>query len=335
MKAQVIILGIVIFCSPHLHVVQAKNSEQSEKEKKANNIGLVLKYGNYSQVKQTLKRLQKLKYEEKKKFKDDIIQLMELNNTDIHKLIIKFIQNYEDTSLDKYLLKFLESDKDQVFLLTCNAIEKKSLHIASPVFVKILQEFDYTTSNIRIPDSIRLAGVLKIYSLENFLFDKLQDKKTLNDYKPYLIGFFTKIQTQKQPILEYLLSLLGDKETDMVIRQAVASTFSQLKHPKAKPVLKSVLTEINALESPDAKKKYTQLRYGVITALVGLKEPNATKNLLQMAREENTLGRLYAIKIMKQHFRNSFGELLEYMSQHDPNEKIRSKAKKALLVVRK
>lgn len=312
---------------------EAQKKEEAKKKKRAefiDRVKKVLKFGNSRQVRNVLGRLPKLTAEEQKSLVDEMKTLFKTKDVLVQAKLARVISDFEINDLDEELLVFFNTKSDAVFLALINTVIAKKIDKALPLIQNQLKETDFTTADRRTPDMLRALTEFKDKGIADFLHSKAIDDKTHFEYRTAIIGYFGKAGIKHQPMIDYLMKVLKDEAESLTLRSYAAFTLSSLEIEQAKVVMKEMLDTIENLEDLDEKRRMSRLRLQLISGLVRLKDGAVVDMLVQMARDDDEVVRLRAVRELGRLQVADARELLEYKSKHDPDGKVRNAAKKAL-----
>ncbi|MBV6494451.1 MAG: hypothetical protein LDLANPLL_02484 [Turneriella sp.] len=319
----------------HEKSVEKKDSIKEEKKKDhtalIERIREVLKYGNSLQVRDTLNTLSRLSADEQKQLLPELKKTCKSKDPLVLRKMAEFIGSASFHDLDDTLAVFLDDkNNDQLFFSTVGALAKKKPESARGAILREVKEQDFTKAGNRVADLIHLLSVYKDYSLEPFLLEKLQTADTYSDYRSGILKYLAESSAWSATLKDHVMKIFEDEAESLTVRGSAAYALGKAQIHEAKAKLKKVLTKIEAMESNDEKKRYTRFRMQIISGLILLKDDEVKDILFAMARDDDEMVRLRAVRQIGILKIPDARPLLEYKSKYDPSIKIQREAKKAL-----
>jgi|GEM_PF-2834731 len=297
---------------------------------KVQKVILVLRFGNSQQVREVLGGVHKLGDAEQRELIPYLRDLLNSRDPLVQRKAAETVGFLPFPDLDEGVIPLLESKSDQVYYAALNTVERKKISAAGPVLGKLFSEADFTKNNNRIPDLIRVSGVIGYKESEALLIEKLKSEETFYEFRTAILKYLGDTKNAAPEILAYMRELAFHKEESISIRSYAVYALGVLEDAEAKTGLMEIIREIDAIEDPDEKTKYTRLRIQVMKALVLLKDESVKKELMDMARDDDVLARIRAIRLLADIKDPDIIELLEFKATYDSSIKVQAEAKKAL-----
>lgn len=300
------------------------------KETRMERMILVLRFGNSRQVRDALGGIKKLTPEEQQQLAPYIRDLISSNDVLVQRKVAETIGKLPYSDLDGEIPALLKSKSDSVFFAALQSAEKKKIQEAMPVLEEELKAADFTKNSNRIPDSIRIFGSMEYLPVKPFLVEKMKDETTFYEFRTAIFVYLATIGNLEPELLTYIRERAFDEKESISIRAYAAYALGKVEDTGSIEGLREILKEIDAIENPDEKSKYTRLRIHAMKALVIMKDDNVKKDLISMARDDDVLARIRAIRLMADIDDPEIRELLEFKAKHDTSIKVQQEAKKAL-----
>lgn len=308
-----------------------KNDKKEKVPELVERIRMVIRFGHSQQVRDSLRRVSELKEGEQKSLIKDIRSRLEGADPLLQVAVAQMVSKVKWSDLDADIVSFMKSDVNEVIFSTCAVIKKKEIKAAIPHLQKYLSEADYQKEdNHKISEFLQLAGHFQVSSLSDHLFEKLKDDTVDLSYRYFIASYFGKLPSASAEVKEYMISLLSDEKANVRLRAHAASALGEMKHRAAADVIKKELDKINAQTDIDKKKLYAPLRVALIGALIRMGDSDVAKVLINMARDDDPVVRLSAIRQLGRLKDRKFIDILKYKAKYDPSLKVQAAAKKAL-----
>ncbi|MDH4200095.1 MAG: hypothetical protein OEV66_06915, partial [Spirochaetia bacterium] len=216
---------------------------------------LVFKFGNVSQVKESLDKIKTLKEDEQKSLIPDIKLLFDSTDPLIQKAVIQAVADVTWSDLDESIIKFLDSENMLIVATAANAIHRKKITEAIAPLVEKLRKIDYTQSDTYVNDFISAYSGFKDSTLKDFMFEKLRDEKVLNNYKTFMIKYLGTLDNAQDEIKKYLLEVSGNEKEDLNLRVYSVRALGNMKYMEARDPFKKHLNAIDSLTENDKKRE--------------------------------------------------------------------------------
>ncbi len=315
---------------PPIPNIEKEKKKNNVKNKRNENIRLVLKYGTSEKVRKVLGHIPKLKKEDQISFIPEIEKLLETDDILIQIKAVNLIGNVSWENLDTKIIPFLQSNSRVMVYTALNSINKKKIIKALPTMRKMIMEMDFQKKSNYISDMILAFADLEDQEMAKFFFAKLKDQKVRNSYKIRIVQYLTSIRYQKKEVMDHFVSVLQDDQEDIKLRAICAKAIGRLEFTSAKDSLKKELEKIDQTESEDRKNELRSVRLWIISSLIMLKDEEAEKILFQMIRDPIESIRVKAVRELGKINPKKYKEMLEYKAEYDPSIRVQRAAKEAL-----
>lgn len=319
--------------------IYSQEEKAEEKEKTAelkddsestleDRIMLVLKYGTSTQVRDTIPRILKLDEDKQKLFIEEITKLISSRDILVRRKIAEMIGKLKWNDLDPKLADLLDEPEDEIFYAVAAALQKKKVPEALPVIKAEIEKADFTKASNRIPDLLRLYGEYEDTSLNEKLYETLNEEDTYKEFRYSILKYFAKCKPAYQPAIDYATEQLeNEEESDLKLKTMAVYLLGLQKVESARTQLQDELKRIDAIVDIDEKRKYSQLRVNLIRSLTALEDENVISILLEMSRDDDENLRLKAVQQLAEIDFEKYRELLDYKAKYDPSPKVQKKAK--------
>jgi HEAT repeat protein len=311
-----------------------KQQKAEEKLDLRERITLVLKYGNTSQVKDSIVKINTLKEDEQKSLIPELRRLI-LNSTDpgLKLSIIQLIGEVKWKDLDNDLIPFLKSEDSTIITTAAMVMRKKNINAAIEPLKEILLKADYSVENRNLNDLINAYAGFKDTGLQSFMFEKLQDENVLGIYKSFILKYLGSLPSAAEDVKKYLLGIANDEKKDLGLRISSVKALGNMNYTQAREPLRKILDTIETMTDKEKKKEYFFLRLELISTLVKLNDPEIKSLLIEMTRDDDEMVRIRAIRKLANFKSRDFVDLLEYKAKYDNSLAVQKEAKKALEVI--
>ena len=296
-------------------------------------IRLVLKFGNVSQIRDSMEKIKGLKEVEQKSLIPQMKELAVSKDTGIQKALIQLVSDLKWQDLDDNIVVYLNSNDEQIVIAAANVARKKEIKSAVPLLKEKLSAMDYTVSNNHINDLLNAYAGFKDPSMQDFMFTLLKKPEVLSTYKVFILKYLSGLDGSREEIKKYLMEIVANENESVNFRSYAVRALGNMEYSEARDLLRRTLEKLDSLGDMDKKREYFPLRLELISALVKLKDENVKILLIQMTREDDELVRLRAIRKIAEFKSNEFIDLLEYKMKYDSSIAVQKEAKKALDVI--
>jgi HEAT repeat protein len=297
-------------------------------------IRLVLKFGNSSQIRESLTKVSTLKEADQKSLIPQVKELLNSKDVVVQKSVVQTVGEVKWNDLDDSIVNFLDSEDSTVVTTTASILRKKNILSAIPLLKEKLSKADYTVQDNHINDFINAFAGFKDSSLRDFMFDLLKKPEVLSIYKVFMLKYLSNLEGSTDDVKKYLLEVAGNEKEDLSLRTNAVRALGNMNYAEAREVFRANLEKIDSFTDLDKKREYFPFRLELISALVKLKDENVKMLLIQMTRDDDELVRLRAIRRLADFKSNEFIDLLEYKEKYDSSTAVQKEAKKALDIIR-
>ena len=327
--ASFLFTGALVWAQPASQE-ETKAAPAPKPSKKVERMRRVLKYGNAIQVRDSLKIFLKMPEEEQTQLIEELRLLKESRDILVRRKFVEVVGKVKWGDLDTELPSMIDDNSSEVFLAALVALERKKVPEALPAITSKIQDADFENPNNILPDLIRVYGVYKDNALESFLFQKLKDERTYYEFKNRIMTYFAKIDTSNPEAISHMQGLVVNSDESMLVRSYAAYALGELEIMAAKGDLRTALDEVDEISDPDQKIRYRRLRIQLITALAKLQDEQIFETLVSMAKDDDEVVRIRAIRQLSEVNNPEVKELLEFKASYDPSPKVQREAKTAL-----
>lgn len=343
-KSKIIILLFCFIFIIHRIVGEKNNKNQTQQVKELNiqNYELILKKIQYLNNKEriyTIKSLDKLSKEDKKKFFEPLAKIaLEDRDPIIKEVSLSFLsENFADCELciESYK-KNLYHSEEKVKLQALKGIENLKIKDLEKEFLELLKQSDFSENSIFLSACIRTLGVLEYNQNEisEFLKQQYENSSTDKELKRAILLYAGN--SKNKNFIDLLEKAIENSE-DIYIQSyginAIGKIYSLLsleEQSKVKEKIKKIYNEI--LNNPDPKEraKYTLLKQQIMLTLIRLKDDSLKEEIKAMALDDDANTRKKAIEYIEELELKEFKELLEIKYKFDPSRSVKKEAERVL-----
>ncbi|MDH5721358.1 MAG: HEAT repeat domain-containing protein [Spirochaetia bacterium] len=306
-----------------------KDKAEKAEEEKVERIRQILKYGSSSQVRDIVKKIEKLHEDNQKSLMKELRDLMKVDSILIRQKIIELIKNVKWKDLDKEIIPFLNHEDSDLVFLAAQTLIKKKPDGAAEAASKVIEKSDFEKNDNGIIRLLSLLSVYKYKELNDFLLKKVKEDTIYRNNKTAIIRHFGGVEDTRREIVEYLETLLQE-EGDELVRGFAANSLGKIKEKSSIDILRNTLSEINSKKDPDEIRKHARLKMHIIGALIRLGDTKIAPILVEMTRDDHDGVRLRAIRYLGELKLTEYKDLLEFKAKYDTNAKVKKEAEKAL-----
>lgn len=336
-KNNLIYLFFIAFisCYSGIESKEKELKKETQYSKQYQRIEKTLKFGNSEQVRRAMDKIPALVEIEQKKLIPALEKLIQSNDILIRAKICTLVRKVKWNNLDEKIIPYLEEENRDIFFKALNAIESKKVQAALPVLEKKIKDSDFSQDDNKLQDMLRTAGKLNPKNLDEFLFEKLEEEKTLIANKNIILVYFSDTDYKNEGYIKYLKKYFDENDEPDSHKRYVVYAMGKTKNKSFIKSLKDELKTINNIDDIDERKKYRRLKMQIISALIELGDNNVYHILESMARDDDESIRIRAIRKMGELKIKEAIELLEFKIKYDPSMQVINEAKKALEKIKK
>lgn len=339
----IIVLKILFFVNI-IHTKENQEKPQSTEKKaltsdKINELVNKIKYLNSTERILTIKNLEKLTTEDKKKFYE-LISEIALNDYDalVRENALKFLaeEKADCPSCIESYKKNLFYQEEKVQLQALKGIENLKLKNLENEFIEMIQNTDFSQNSILVNALLRTIGILEYNQNEitELLIKKYEEETTHLEIKRSILLYagYSKNDAFKSILLDVL-----NKEEDIFTKSYAINALGKLatnweKNQKDEIIqkLKQEYNQILAISNPKERVKYNPLKQHLILSLVRLGDESVKEEIKKLALDDDANIRLKALEYIEDLELKDFIEILKVKYKYDPSKSVKNKAKEIL-----
>ena len=304
-------------------------ADAKEDKMKVERIEKTLEYGVQKDRITAMNFIKSIKSDDmKKRVILKVINLIENDpNVEAKKTAITVVGDLKNREAIPALIKALDDKSDEIQIAACYALGRLEAHEAKEKVIVLLKKQDLGVSSNLTEALIILLTDLKAQDILDYAIESIKDHKTGKMARERFMLYIGKVGSAAQK--NFLIELLNDETEDMTIRSHAVKALGALKIKESADDIKKLLNEIE--EFPFKKKQsYYNLSMHAVTALVALGNTDSVELLMNSLRSDNAGVRLNAVNLIKDFDDERTIDILKYKMKYDPNERVKSAAKKAL-----
>lgn len=304
-------------------------ADAKEDKMKVERIEKTLEYGVQKDRITAMNFIKSIKSDDmKKRVILKVINLIENDpNVEAKKTAITVVGDLKSKEAIPALIKALDDKSDEIQIAACYALGRLEAHEAKEKVIVLLKKQDLGVSSNLTEALIILLTDLKAQDILDYAIESIKDHKTGKMARERFMLYIGKVGSAAQK--NFLIELLNDETEDMTIRSHAVKALGALKIKESADDIKKLLNEIE--EFPFKKKQsYYNLSMHAVTALVALGDTDSVELLMNSLRSDNAGVRLNAVNLIKDFDDERTIDILKYKMKYDPNERVKSAAKKAL-----
>ncbi|MFN3605305.1 MAG: HEAT repeat domain-containing protein [Leptonema sp. (in: bacteria)] len=333
------ILYLVFFL--HVSLPSEGNNKQT-KELANENFELIVKkiqYLNYKERIYTIKSLDKLSQNDKKRF-FPILADISIQDRDpmIQEVSLNFLsENLADCEICKEAYKKnLYHPEEKVKLAALKGIENLKIKELEKEFLELLKQADFTQNSIFLGALIRTLGILEYNQKEisNFLKEKYNDETTNKEIKRILLLYAGN--SKNIDFLEIIETALDNRE-DMYLQGYAINAIGKLQNQisleqqkQLKEKLKKMYNEISNHPDPKERAKFNLLKQQILLTLIRLKDEALKEEIKTMALDDDANIRKKALEYIEELELKEFKDLLEIKYKYDSSKSVKKEAERIL-----
>lgn len=305
------------------------DADAKEDKMKVERIEKTLEYGVQKDRITAMNFIKTIKSDDmKKRVILKVINLIENDpNIEAKKTAITVVGNLKRKEAIPALIKALDDKSEDIQIAACYALGRLEAHESKDKVIVLLKKQDLGISSNLTESLIILLTDLKAQDILDYAIENVKEQKTGKMARERFMLYIGKVGSAAQK--DFLLELLNDDAEDMTIRSHAVKALGALKIKDSTDDLKKLLKDIE--EFPFKKKQsYYNLSMHAVTALVALGDTDSVELLMNSLRSDNAGVRLNAVKLIKDFDDERTIDILKYKMKYDPNERVKSAAKKAL-----
>ncbi len=317
----------------------SKQKENKLTEEQYEEITKKIKYLNSSERILTIKNLEKLSLEDKKKFYDLLIDISQ-NETDptVREAALKFLAEEKvntNAAVESYK-KNIFFDNEKVQIQALKAIEYLELKDLQNEFLELIKKTDFTQNGIFVNALIRTLGILEYNQKEisELLIEKFKDVNTHLEIKRTILLYAgnSKNYEFKSILLEII-----EKEEDIYLKSYAINSLGKIylnanKEEKEEIIqkCKKQYEDILSINDPKERAKYNPLKQHLILTLVRLGDSSVKEEIKKLAMDDDANVRLKALDFIEDLELKEFVDLVYVKYKYDPSKSVKNKAKQLL-----
>ncbi len=311
---------------------KADEDPKQKEEKKAQWIEETLDYGIQEERLTAVNGIQQIK--------DPAIRgrlvkklLVTMKDEEEPEILIKSITvlgELKEASAIPLMTEKLDHRSEDVCVAAIYALKKTNAVTAKEKLIQKLKSRDLGKNSNMSSALIQTLGEFKAAEVVPFAKESLESPKTNIAIKEELVIFLGKVQSQDSKGV--LLNIFKDEGENVTLRAFAVNSLAKLGAKDAAPDIKDILKTIESYELKKRKKYHTLHLYS-IAALATLGDPVAIPKLINALRSNSAQVRLKAISLIKEFKDKRTIDILKYKMKNDQSTKVRSAARKALMVL--
>lgn len=335
MKKNKILLGIIFIFNLAIY------SQENNKELDQNTDLLIkkIKYLNNKERLYTIKNLNKLSEENKKKLFFDLAEIS-IKDRDplIQEASLLFLAE-NHANCEKCIEAFTKNlyhSEEKVKLAALKGIETLSLKNLEREFLSLLKQYDFSENSVFLGALIRTLGVLeyKDKEISEFLKLKYNEETTHKELKRTLLIY---AGNSKNLVFLDVIKKALDASDDIYLQGyainaigKLENSFSQTQKNEWKEKLKKMYEEISLNPDPKERAKYNLLKQQIMLTLIRFKDNSLLEEIKIMALDDDANTRKKAIEYIEELDLKEFKDLVEIKYKYDPNKSVKKEAEKVL-----
>ncbi len=310
--------------------VAADGQKAAENEKKRLDwIERTLEYGIARDRREALNLMATVKDETGKQRMRALILKTLRNDTD-QDVIVKAITvggDLKAVEIGPELLRFLDDETEDVRTAAVSGIHALNYTAAKDALVKKLKGQDLSKDSNLAESILRTLADFKASEAREFAEAGIKDLKTTPNLREQLILFIGKCGIRESK--DFLIKILKDPDENLDIRSYAASALSLMGVKEASADINEVLKSIEAMSFKKRKEHYNLFMY-CVAALVRLGDDGALPRLTDSLKNDNTMVRLKAVRLLKDLKDKRTIDILKYKKEYDPSPLVQKAAREAL-----
>ncbi len=306
------------------------------------NIELVIKKIQYLNNKErlyTIKNLQKLSLDDKKKL-FPILAEISIKDRDplIQEASLNFLTENQaecEICIEAYK-KNLYHSVEIVKLAALKGIETLRLKHLEKDFLSLLQQSDFSENSVFLGALIRTLGVLEYNEKEisEFLKQKYNEETTHKELKRKILLY---AGNSKNLIFLDIIEKSLEANDDMYLQGYAINAIGKLENllsleqkDRWKEKLKKIYQDISLNPDPKERAKYNLLKQQIMLTLIRFKDHSLVEEIKIMALDDDANTRKKAIEYINELDLKEFKDLLEIKYKYDPSKTVKKEAEKVL-----
>jgi HEAT repeat protein len=306
----------------------AQKAAESQK-KKLDWIERTLEYGIAKDRREAINLMLTVKDDAGKQRMRALILKTLKNDTD-QEVIVKAITvggDIQASEIGPELLRFLDDETEDVRTAAASGIHALNFTAARDALVKKLKAQDLSRDSNFTESIIRTLADFKAPEAREFAEAGIKDIKTTSNLREQLILFIGKCGIRESK--DFLIKILKDPDENIDIRSYAASALSLMGIKEAAADINEVLKTIEAMPFKKRKEHYNLYMY-CVAALVRLGDDGALPRLTDSLKNDNTMVRLKAVRLLKDLKDKRTIDILKYKKDYDPSPLVQRAAREAL-----
>ncbi|TGK06246.1 HEAT repeat domain-containing protein [Leptospira fletcheri] len=308
-------------------------AEQIKKKKEV--LLQILKYGTTKERAGALRELEDFPKEDAGELYDLVgVILSKDPDWSMRIYALRICGTLELTNFEDKIVALLKSDQQEISKEAIYVTKKLKFQSAIPTLTELLKTQDFTkNSNYTIALIDTLAEFPEATDAFQTLESRFQEKFNDPELRAQTALYFGKVKNGS--VENLLISTFKDDKEPITIRAYSVNSLGKMKSKDAIQPMTELLAKIRNLKSKTDVQDYQALKIHIITALVSLGDKDIIEELYSLARDDDAVVRLRAIKHLAETEDPAVLEILEYKAQRDPSEKVKRAAQNALNQLKK
>jgi HEAT repeat protein len=310
-----------------------KNNDEEKKmkskEKFYKNLEQTLDFGIQEERIKAIKSILSIKDDEqKRKMSDKLLQILkEETDAEVLTRAITTLGELKYAPASEAVIIKMNHDFEDVRVAAVYAIQKIGGSSAAERMTELLKKQDLSKNSNYTEALIRTLGHLKAKEMLKFAEDSVKSKKTSSANRQFFVLFIDDIASPESK--DFLMKLYTSEDEESIIRSYAVHAIAKIGGDDAKNSIRQTIKTIDSYPIKKKKKYYTLYIYSV-SALAKMGDPDAIPLLMTALRSNSDEVRLKAVSLMKELKDKRTIDILQYKMKYDPNQKVRSAARKAL-----
>ncbi|MCB1309022.1 MAG: HEAT repeat domain-containing protein [Leptospiraceae bacterium] len=259
-----------------------------------------------------------------------LIQKLAVEDADplVRAACIDVLTELEDSSSEQVFLKALEDRNRDVVQAALSGLTRIEAKGAGEPVARLVREEDFQENNQILGGMIRLLGKIKYTPIAPFLEEKARDNNTNPEIVQTIVLYFGRAGVNDS--YDYLLELAKDSSASVTTRAYAVNSLGHLGNRNCIADLQTELQNIKDIPDSRERARFNTLKVHLLASLARLGDESVHAEILAAARDDNAGVRTRAVEQIAAARITAGRELLEYMSEHDPDRRVQQAAKKAL-----
>lgn len=308
----------------------AAEKKEDTEQKRLKRIRADIQFGAANQQMEAMDHVKRLEKDRRPDFLDVISEAMNSVDPSVRKKVVDTLGKIDSPAAKKLLMEegLKDNDSDVRRTAVYSLRDLKAEESSDLLFQMIQKEDFHKSSNHTLTGAISALGSFAYKEASSFFLEKLKDPQTDPSVQRHIVLYFGSAKAKDA--IPALLEILKSETEETVKREYAVNSLGKIGDSSVLSALQGELKKIHAMPSGEELARNNRLKLQLLAALVRLGDDDVVQELKSAAKDANAGLRYRAVQYLGDLNQKDARDLLEYKAEHDPDARVRKKARSVL-----